>query len=131
MNQKKISWMTYVMLILASYRLTHLIVFDKITEPLRNPFMKNTVVTDNNGHTHKKRVPANKFGYLLNCYWCAGVWSSFFLGGSYLIFPKVAKKLIFVLSIAGAQAILETFVGVGTKTIQFLDKQTKKDDSKD
>ncbi len=36
-----ISWLTFTMLILASYRLTHLIVFDKITEFIRKPFMKN------------------------------------------------------------------------------------------
>ncbi len=35
-----LSWLTFIMLILASYRLTHLIVFDKITEFIRKPFMK-------------------------------------------------------------------------------------------
>ncbi|WP_146737852.1 DUF1360 domain-containing protein, partial [Bacillus tropicus] len=35
-----LSWLTYVMIILASYRLTHLIVFDKITEFIRKPFIK-------------------------------------------------------------------------------------------
>ncbi|KZM58755.1 hypothetical protein A3Q36_14190 [Geobacillus stearothermophilus] len=29
---RELDWMTYIMIILASYRFTHLIVFDKITE---------------------------------------------------------------------------------------------------
>lgn len=123
-EKKNLSWMTYIMLILASYRLTHLIVFDKITEFIRNPFMKKTIVTEHDGQTHSKMVPKNKFGYLLNCYWCAGIWSAIILGTSYLLFPRLSKKGIFILSIAGAQAILETFVGVGTKAVQFLDKKS-------
>lgn len=33
----RLSLLTFIMLILASYRLTHLIVFDKITEFIRKP----------------------------------------------------------------------------------------------
>ncbi|WP_041808883.1 DUF1360 domain-containing protein [Evansella cellulosilytica] len=110
------------MLILASYRFTHLIVFDKITEFIRNPFMEEKLVTDSSGHTKRKKLPTSKFGYLLNCYWCAGVWSAIILGGGYLLFPDVFLIIIFVFSIAGAQAIIETFVGVGTKAIHALDK---------
>lgn len=114
------SWMSYIMIILASYRLTHLIVFDKITEFIRNPFMTKVYKKDKDGHTYTKKVPKNKFGYLLNCYWCSGIWSAILIGLSYLFYPRFSKKIIFILSIAGAQAILETFVGVGTKTIHYL-----------
>lgn len=122
--RKNISWMTYLMIILASYRLTHLIVFDKITEFIRNPFMKTVSEADENGQFKTKKVPANNFGYLLNCYWCAGIWSAIIIGTSYLLFPRAAKKGIFILSIAGAQAILETYVGVGTKAIHYLSKKS-------
>ena len=120
-----IGWMDYMMLILASYRLTHLIVFDKITEFIRNPFMKEQQVTKENGDVEIKKVPKSKFGYLLNCYWCAGIWSSIFLGTGFLLYPKVTSIIIFILSIAGAQAILETFVGVGTKKIHFYSEKAK------
>ncbi|ANB59760.1 DUF1360 domain-containing protein [Anoxybacteroides amylolyticum] len=122
---RDLDWMTYFMIILASYRLTHLIVFDKITEFLRNPFMKEEAVTTN-GHTEVKKVPKSKFGYLLNCYWCAGVWSAIFIALGYMFIPTVAKPLIFIFSIAGAQAMLETFVGVGTKLIDFLSEAKKR-----
>lgn len=122
---KRMSWMTYVMIILASYRLTHLIVFDKITEFIRNPLMTNVYKKDEDGHTYTKKVPKSNLGYLVNCYWCSGIWSAVMIGVSYLLWPRISKKGIFILSIAGAQAIMETFVGVGTKAIHYLNSLEK------
>ncbi len=120
---KDISWMTYLMVILASYRFTHLIVFDKITEFIRKPFMKEEQVTDTSGHIHTKQVPKSKFGYLLNCYWCAGMWSAILFGCIYLFWTKTMLPFIFIFSIAGASSIIETFVGVGSRCIAFLSKE--------
>lgn len=123
---KGISWMTYIMLILASYRLTHLIVFDKITEFIRKPFVKKIkVVTDEGVET--KEVPTSMFGYLLKCYWCAGIWSAALLGGSYLIFPRITFVVILIFSIAGGQSIIETFVGVNIKKVDYYAALKKKD----
>ncbi|MFC4802715.1 DUF1360 domain-containing protein [Neobacillus sp. 114] len=124
---KDISWMTYIMLILASYRFTHLIVFDKITESIRRPFMKKVEVKTENGEVHTKEVPKSLFGYLLKCYWCAGVWSAIILGGAYLIFPKITLVFIFIFSIAGGQSIIETFVGVNIKKVDYYSELKKKD----
>ncbi|MGC5327391.1 DUF1360 domain-containing protein [Brevibacillus sp. SYSU BS000544] len=121
-----IDWLTYLMLILASYRFTHLIVFDKITEFIRNPFLRKEKVVDSEGHVSTKKTPTSMFGYLLNCYWCTGIWSAIFLGAAYLLIPRFSMPLIFILSIAGAQAILETFVGVGVKLVQYIGKRTEK-----
>lgn len=119
---ENLTWMSYIMLILASYRLTHLIVFDKITEFIRRPFMKKVKVQTEDG-TKEKEVPKSMFGYLLKCYWCAGVWSAIFLGGFYMWLPDYAIILIFILSIAGAQAIIETFVGVNIKKVDYYSKK--------
>ncbi|WP_416147250.1 DUF1360 domain-containing protein [Salipaludibacillus sp. HK11] len=115
-------WLIFLMIVLASYRFTHLIVFDKIMEFVRNPFMKEETTIDEGGRSKMKKVPANNFGYLLNCYWCAGIWSSVLFGIGYLWFPTIAFPAIFIFAIAGAQSIIETFVGVGTKAIHALDK---------
>ncbi|MFC4559774.1 DUF1360 domain-containing protein [Virgibacillus kekensis] len=116
-----ISWMAFIMLILASYRLTHLIVFDKITEFIREPFL----ITKKISATETKKVPKSKIGYLLTCYWCAGVWSAIFLGTIYLWIPNLAQYLIFILAIAGGQAILESFVGVNIKRTALYAEETK------
>jgi hypothetical protein len=123
---KEISWMTYIMLILASYRLTHLIVFDKITEFIRKPFVKKVKVETDDG-VKTKEVPTSMFGYLLKCYWCAGVWSAALLGGAYLLFPRITFVVILILSIAGGQSIIETFVGVNIKKVDYYAALKKKD----
>ncbi|MDE1451435.1 DUF1360 domain-containing protein [Bacillus sp. GM2] len=115
-----LSWLTFTMLILASYRLTHLIVFDKITEFIRKPFMKKKQTVDEQGHVETKKVPKSNFGYLLNCYWCAGIWCALIIAVGYLIVPKTIFPLILILSVAGGQAILETLVGVATKLVSFF-----------
>lgn len=120
-----ISWMTYIMLILASYRLTHLIVFDKITEFIRKPFVKKITVETEDG-PKSKEVPKSLFGYLLKCYWCAGVWSAIFLGTCYLLIPKITFVFILIFSIAGGQSILETFVGVNIKKVDYYSEHKKK-----
>ena len=122
----KISGMTYIILILASYRLTHLIVFDKLTEFIRKPFVKKVKVETENGVVSKE-IPKSMFGYLLKCYWCAGVWSAILLGGGYLLFPRVMFVIIFILSIAGAQSIIETFVGVNIKKVDYYSSIKKKE----
>jgi len=126
---KDISWMHYLMLILASYRLTHLIVFDKITEFIRKPFVKKVQVESENGEVHTKEIPKSMFGYLLKCYWCAGVWSAILLGGAYLLFPRVTFVFILIFSIAGGQTIIETFVGVNIKKVDYYSELKKKDHS--
>lgn len=124
---RDISWMTYIMLILASYRLTHLIVFDKITEFIRKPFMKKVKTQTASGKVETKEVPKSMFGYLLKCYWCAGVWSAILLGALYLVFPKISFVIILILSIAGGQSIIETFVGVNIKKVDYYSELKKKD----
>ncbi|PWU68706.1 DUF1360 domain-containing protein [Gracilibacillus dipsosauri] len=123
MKSIDIDWLTYLILLLASYRLTHLIVFDKITEFIRNPFLKKEIVTDEKGEEHVKKVPTSKFGYLLNCYWCAGIWSAIFITIAFIWIPDFSWPVIFILSIAGGQAILETFVGVGTKLVKWFSER--------
>ncbi|SFD43970.1 Protein of unknown function [Lentibacillus persicus] len=117
----EMSWMTFTMLILASYRLTHLVVFDKITEFIRKPFLTKKKTSNN----ETKTVPKSNVGYLLTCYWCAGIWSAIFLGLIYLLIPDIAQYVIFILAIAGGQAILESFVGVNLKRTQLYDEEAK------
>jgi len=115
------------MLILASYRLTYLIVFDKITEFIRKPFMKKVQKKKENGEIETKEIPKSMFGYLLKCYWCAGVWSAIFLGVGYLLFPNAAFVFILIFSIAGGQSIIETFVGVNIKKVDYYSELKNKE----
>lgn len=83
-------WFDFVLLVLASFRLTHLVVFDQIAEPLRQwaeprPFLSG----------------------LISCYWCCGIWVSLGLFACGRLLPGAAAVLIPVLAVAGGQALLE------------------------
>lgn len=117
----EINWMMFVMIILASYRFTHLIVFDKITEFIRGSFLKRKKINDH-GEMKTKKVPDSNLGYLLNCYWCTGIWSAIIFGLGYVLYPTIFIPAIFIFAIAGGQTVIETFVGVATKSTQTLSK---------
>lgn len=110
----EISWIHLVILILASFRLTHLVVYDKITEFIRNPFIEVTSENDENGETKQViRVKGEGEGFrhwlgsLLTCYWCTGVWSSLAVVIVYLYVP-ILLPILLILAIAGAAAIIES-----------------------
>jgi hypothetical protein len=86
-----VHWLTLVLLILASYRLTHLITLDTITEPIR---------------TRLASVPF--LGELISCYWCAGIWVSALLVAGHYWWPGPTGVIALILAIAGGQALVET-----------------------
>lgn len=110
-----ITWMEIVIISLASFRLTRLIVFDKITEFLRAPFFEEEIEMNNEGeeeifYVPKKGILTHFFGELLSCYWCTGVWSTLGICIFYFMWPIYATPILIVLAIAGVAAIIETVV---------------------
>jgi len=101
---------------LASYRLTHLIVYDKIFEFLRRPFMKEVKEKDSEGNLEVYVEPRGTgirhfLGELVSCYWCVGIWMSGGLVVLHLLLPAVViKTFILFMAVAGIQSLLETFV---------------------
>ncbi|KKE78167.1 DUF1360 domain-containing protein [Oceanobacillus caeni] len=110
-----LSGFEFLLLALATFRLTRLIVFDKITTFLRSPFLEEveevegdgTVVTyiEVKGNGIKKWI-----GELLSCYWCAGIWCAVLLLVFYDVWPTVMEFIIIVLAITGAAGFLESVV---------------------
>lgn len=106
----------FFLLAFASFRLTRLIVFDKITEFLRRPFHETVVETLPDGTVEEYIVIKGKglqkwIGELLSCHWCTGVWSAIFLYTLYHFKRELAEPLILILAIAGVAAVVETVVG--------------------
>ncbi|WP_054949686.1 DUF1360 domain-containing protein [Numidum massiliense] len=107
-----ISWLHLTVLVLASFRLTHLIVFDEITSFLRAPFLSVTYEPDDTGQIVRKidikgRGWRYKVGLILSCHWCVGVWSSLFTVALYALLPA-SFPLLVVLAVAGAAAVIES-----------------------
>lgn len=110
-----ISLMELLILSLASFRLTRLIVFDKITEFMRRPFFDEIQETNESGETEIFLVPKKSrirgfFGELLSCYWCTGVWVSIFLIVFYILLAKWAVPFLLVMSVAGIAALIEALL---------------------
>lgn len=70
----------FVILALAVFRVTRLLIEDSILEPLRE---RTTFQLD----------PRNKFRELLECPWCLGMWISFAAAGLVLLWPAVITWL--------------------------------------
>lgn len=110
-----INWFTFILLGLAVFRLTRLLVYDQITEFIRRPFMQEYEAPDENGELEIYLIPREKgfrgwIGQLINCYWCTGIWVSIFIFLIYWFYPIVAEPLVYILSIAGFASIIETII---------------------
>ena len=114
---------SFLLIGLASFRLTRLIVYDQITEFLRIPFLQEQIEYDENGEEVVYLIPKEKglfhfIGELISCHWCTGIWVSTFLIVLYLFFPVVGEILILILSVAAVGSIVEILVQ------QYVDKGT-------
>lgn len=110
-----INFFEFIILALACFRMTRLIVFDKITEFIRTPFFDEVEEENENGQTEiyfmPKSTPLKKFmGTLLSCYWCTGVWVAAGLTAGYYLLPTIMSPIILVFAIAGLAAIVESLV---------------------
>ncbi|WP_416828775.1 DUF1360 domain-containing protein [Ectobacillus polymachus] len=106
------NWFLLVIFIFASFRLTRLLVYDKITRFLRAPFIDEMEVLAKDGtietYTKSKGTGLQKWiGDLLSCYWCTGMWTTTGLLLCYYLMPKLTEPLLLILAIAGMAAIIE------------------------
>jgi hypothetical protein len=111
----KITLLNLIILSLASFRLTRLLVFDKITEFIRDPFFDEVEEENEEGVIEIYYIPKKKgikkfLGELLSCYWCTGIWTTAVIVLLYYLFPAFFQPIIIVLAVAGLAAILETIV---------------------
>ena len=76
-----------IILALATYRLTRVIVEDAVAERLRNLIWS-------------RFKPSHGLGYLITCYWCTGFWVASLLVLLFIIIPVpvIAASLVLALS---------------------------------
>ncbi|QNU27175.1 DUF1360 domain-containing protein [Geobacillus sp. 46C-IIa] len=106
---------SFVLLCLASFRLTRLIVYDAITDWLRRPFHEWVEEELSDGRKEMFLVLKGSglrrwFGELLSCYWCTGIWCAAFCYAGIMLWPTVFQPFIVLLAIAGGAALIETIV---------------------
>ena len=110
-----ISIFEFLLLCLATFRLTRLLVFDTITVFLRRPFHELIEETNTEGQVETYlhiKGDGLKFwiGELLSCYWCVGVWVAIFFVLAYTFIPVYVGPVVLILAVAGIASIIEMIV---------------------
>nr|WP_239588135.1 DUF1360 domain-containing protein [Gracilibacillus alcaliphilus] len=110
-----LTWLTFFLLALAAFRLTRLIVYDKITGFIRAPFfeVEEKWLTDGTVEetvTFKGSGLKRWVGELLRCHWCTGIWTSTLLYLGFQLAPFVFTPIVIILAIAGVAAIIEVLI---------------------
>jgi hypothetical protein len=99
-----------IMMAFAAFRITRLIVYDKITRWFRELFVQTKEI-ERDGKKWVEIIPFNQ-GFrhtvydLLQCPWCIGFWAALAVVFFYFIFVW-AWTIIFFLAIAGAGSLLQ------------------------
>lgn len=106
------NWFSFVLITFASFRLTRLIVFDKIASFIRTPFLETVEEAGEAGETITYWKPKGTglrywIGELFSCYWCTGIWSALilYLGNEFMSF--IFQPVTFILAIAALAGIME------------------------
>jgi hypothetical protein len=89
-------WFEFVILALATFRLTRLITRDVITESLRNKVWK------------KYPPESSKVGYLFTCEWCMSIWTASLLYGCFII-TSVTVIVVVPLALSAVAGLLTAY----------------------
>lgn len=100
-----------VLIIFAVLRLSRLFVYDKITEFIRDLFLRKQLITAKDGTVLVDRFPYERgplrtISDLLNCPWCVGVWAALGVLYFYFITP-LAWYVILFLAVAGVASFIQ------------------------
>lgn len=112
-NLDELSTVDFVLMTLATWRLTRLFVYDNITKFIREQFFD--VVKAGKGYTlEKPKVgPRRTMADLLSCPWCIGVWAAAVVIFFYLITPYATYPvmLLALSAVATFLQLLSNLVG--------------------
>ncbi|MCK4751212.1 MAG: DUF1360 domain-containing protein [Bacteroidales bacterium] len=103
---------------LATYRLTRILVFDKIFKLFRDFF-----------RSRQRLYVFYVIKEIITCPWCAGVWVAMVIIGFYFLVP-FGKLFIVLLSISGVASfivILVNYLGLSTEEKQYDTREKTKD----
>ena len=102
----------FFILILASFRLTRLFVYDSIAQFVRDVFIDKSSTWDSKkeqnivSRNKPKKGIKRKFYELFACPWCFGVWITFVVVFFYFVTP-VAWFILLALAIAGVSTLIQ------------------------
>ena len=116
-TEARIGWMDlttvdYVIMLLASWRLTRLFVYDNITRFVREQFMDVVKVGRGFRLELPKSGPRRLLAELFTCPWCTSVWTSAIVVFLYVLTPYA----VFPLAVLGLSAVV-SFLQISTNLV--------------
>ncbi len=109
----ELSFVDYVLIVLASWRATRLFVYDSITKFFREQFWD--VIKVGKGYQLEKppHGPRRTLADLMCCPWCFGIWATAMVTFFYLITPYALYPIIFLAlsAVASFFQIISNLVG--------------------
>ncbi|CAH1215240.1 hypothetical protein PAECIP111891_04236 [Paenibacillus allorhizoplanae] len=101
--------LTFIILSLAVYRLTHLLVIDKIFEPIRRYFViRNFASKPFPTYTVQGGVLRRFIGKMLVCHWCSGIWVAAVIAFGFYRPLDIKTSIILTFALASVQSLIET-----------------------
>lgn len=100
-----ISLVSFIFLALATFRLTHLIMYDEITEKIRQLFVEEI---EYDGEVYYS--PKNFIGSIILCYWCCSIWTSIILLILFFYGGVIGYFIIMVLALSAVASIIEMII---------------------
>lgn len=97
---REISYFDLALIVLATFRLIRLFVYDKVTRWMRDMFAGFS------------RGPGKTLFDLLNCPWCLGLWIGTFLTFFYFLIPEFVWFPLLILALAGVATLLQLFANM-------------------
>ncbi len=107
---RSLSWLEVTMLSFASFRITRLVVYDKITRFFREWFVDKREVVYEGTRVVELTSPKDGFRQtihdLLACPWCVGLWAGLISSYVYIMYPWGWFVVLF-LAVSGAGSLLQ------------------------
>jgi hypothetical protein len=95
---------------IATFRLSRLIAYDRVTSVLRQPFVEEGRGEENLEGTIQQPKGTGlqrSLGELLTCSWCTSVWAGALNVAAYTLFPRVGRLFLMVLASSGVAELLD------------------------
>lgn len=121
----------FTLLILATFRLTRLFIYDKITKFVRDWFLdEKELITSSGDMLFLREKPADgprrTMADLLSCPWCTGAWFAPIVAFFYFLTPS-AWFVILVLAVAGVASFIQVLSNMLGWRAEYLKKETSKE----
>lgn len=100
-----------LLLSLATFRFGRVLVGDRVTAPLRAPFVQTTAQRVDDTHAEVEEVPKGSglkvaVGQLVTCPSCASFWGAALQTWGLMVAPRLTRPLIWLLAASGASEII-------------------------